>query len=210
MLVGYHSDTIGYGVLDIPKTNRSWILLEWEVKVLKRPKYGDILEAKTWARNCTKIFTYRDFEIYNQNNEKCVLATSKWTWIDAKAGKIARIDSDIDEKYGAEKMHVFDEEDVEKIEEPNEFLGNTQYTVKRRDIDINNHMHNLYYLDVAEEALPEDIYLKRPFNNLRITYKRGIKLGETVNCKYGIKDNKQIIRIEDDSGKEKAIIAMWD
>ena len=210
MLAGYHSDTIGYGVLDIPKTNRSWILLEWEVKVLNRPKYGDILEAKTWARNCTKIFTYRDFEIYNQNNEKCVLATSKWTWIDAKAGKIARIDSDIDEKYGAEKMHVFDEEDVEKIEEPNEFLGNTQYTVKRRDIDINNHMHNLYYLDVAEEALPEDIYLKRPFNNLRITYKRGIKLGETVNCKYGIKDNKQIIRIEDDSGKEKAIIAMWD
>ena len=210
MLAGYHSDTIGYGVLDIPKTNRSWILLEWKVKVLNRPKYGDILEAKTWARNCTKIFTYRDFEIYNQNNEKCVLATSKWTWVDAKTGKMARIDSDIDEKYGAEKMHVFDCEDIEKVEEPDNFLSEVEYIVKRRDIDINNHMHNLYYLDVAEEALPEEIYFKRPFNNFRITYKRGIKLGETVNCKYGIKENKQIVKIEDNTGKEKAIISMWD
>ena len=107
-------------------------------------------------------------------------------------------------------MHVFDCEDIEKVEEPDNFLSEVEYIVKRRDIDINNHMHNLYYLDVAEEALPEEIYFKRPFNNFRITYKRGIKLGETVNCKYGIKDNKQIVKIEDNTGKEKAIISMWD
>ena len=34
------------------------------------------------------------------------------------------------------------------------------YTVLRRDIDINNHMHNLNYLDMAYDILPEDISKK--------------------------------------------------
>ncbi len=48
----------------------------------------------------------------------------------------------------------------------------------RKDIDINKHMHNLYYLDLAYEALPDEIYNKRPFDYVRITYKKEIKLGE--------------------------------
>lgn len=173
---GYHSDLIGYGTLDIPKTKRSWILLEWQLEVIKRPKYGEKLIAKTWARKCSKFFTYRDFEIYNENGEKCIIGTSKWTWIDTSTGKMAKIEEDIDVKYGAEENHVFPEEDILKIYEPKEYTDSKTYTVIRRDIDINNHMHNIYYLDLAEEALPASIYNLKPYNNLRITYKKGIKL----------------------------------
>ena len=207
---GYHSDIIGYGVLDIPNTNRSWVLLEWQLQVIKRPKYGEKLKAKTWARKCSKFFTHRDFEIYNEKNEKCIIGTSKWTWVDCVTGKMAKIDSNIDVKYGAEEKHVFPEEEIEKIEEPMEYINIKTYTVAKRDIDINNHMHNIYYLDLAEEALPEDVYNLKPYNNLRITYKRGIKLGETVSIKYGKIDEKHIIRIENEEGKESAVVAMWN
>lgn len=180
---GYHSDLIGYGTLDIPKTNRSWVLLEWQLQVINRPRYGEKLEVKTWARKCSKFFTYRDFEIYNENNEKCIIGTSKWTWVDAKTGKMEKIDSNIDEKYGAEEIYVFPEEEISKINEPKDYTISKTYTVERRDIDINNHMHNIYYLDLAEEAMPEDVYNLKPYNNLRITYKRGIKLRRDSNLK---------------------------
>lgn len=207
---GYHSDIIGYGTLDIPTTNRSWVLLEWQLKVMKRPKYGEKLEAKTWARNCSKFFTHRDFEIYNENNEKCIIGTSKWTWVEVSTGKMAKMENDIDLKYGAEENHVFPETEIEKIEEPENYINEITYTVLRRDIDINNHMHNIYYLDLAEEALPQDIYLEKPYDNIRISYKRGIKIGETVKLKYGIKERKHIVRIENSEGKESALIAMWN
>ena len=45
---GEHSNLAGYGILDIERTKLSWILLDWKVKVLKRPLYADELEVKTF------------------------------------------------------------------------------------------------------------------------------------------------------------------
>ena len=59
----YHSDIAGYGSNDIPIKKLSWILLDWKLKVINRPTYGETLEIHTWARVANKFFTYRDFEI---------------------------------------------------------------------------------------------------------------------------------------------------
>ena len=39
-VASYHSDLVGYGANDIGKTILSWILLDWKLEVLNRPKYG--------------------------------------------------------------------------------------------------------------------------------------------------------------------------
>jgi len=36
----HHSDIAGYGPNDIKRTGVTWVLLDWKVQVLKRPKYG--------------------------------------------------------------------------------------------------------------------------------------------------------------------------
>ena len=35
---GIHSNIVGYGLLDIPVKKRSWILINWKVKIFKRPR----------------------------------------------------------------------------------------------------------------------------------------------------------------------------
>mgnify|MGYP003311595577 CR=1 FL=1 len=62
-------------------------------------------------------------------------------------------------------------------------------------------MHNLNYIELANEALPEDVYKGALFNDVRIAYKKEIKLGETVKCKYTFEDNKHIVVVksEDDT-----------
>ena len=37
----YHSDSIGGGIKSVETTGRTWIVLDWRVKVLKRVKYGE-------------------------------------------------------------------------------------------------------------------------------------------------------------------------
>lgn len=84
------------------------------------------------------------------------------------------------------------------------------YKVQRRDIDVIGHMHNLYYLDLAYETLPDAVYSKRPFDNIRVMYKKEIKFGETVRCKYSQENNKNIVVIESVDGKIlHAIIKIW-
>ena len=199
----YHSDKVGYGVNDINKTKLAWVLLEWKLQVLNRPKYGQILTVNTWGKGMNKFFTCRDYEIYDEENNLCAIATSKWALINLENTKMERLTEEIVNIYKPEEKSVFKNEKLDKIKMPTTFSSQIEYRVCRKDIDINQHMHNLYYLDLAYEAIPEEVYNQRPFDNIRISYKKEIKLGDNLNCKYAKQDNKHIIVIE---SKEKGIL----
>ena len=68
-------------------------------------------------------------------------------------------------------------------------------------IDINKHLHNIYYLDIAKEALPEEIAFGNELNNFEIMYKKEIKLGEIVKALYSFEDGYHYVTIksEDES-----------
>ena len=205
----FHSDVAGYGAEYTGKTGIAWVLLGWKLKVLKRPQYGQELEIHTWAKLGSKVATFRDFEIYDNNQNLCAIATSKWTMVDIRKGKITKIDDEVINAYKVESKNVFQKLELEKLKIPSNFDYKTEYTVKRKDIDINGHMHNLYYLDLAYEALPEEIYEKRPFDNVNIQYKKEIKLGEKVICKYAKVENKYNVTIfSEDEKNVHAIVEL--
>lgn len=197
-----HSDLVGYGVLDIEKTKASWILLEWKVQVIKRPLYGENLKIQTWGRYFQKAYTYRDFKILDEQGNICVIATSKWALINIETHGILRLTEEMKDLYKPEEISVFEEETLPKLNIPKEFSNTIKYTVGRKDIDLNNHMHNTYYLNLAYEALPASVYENRPYNSFRITYKKEICLNDKITCSYSFEDNKHIIVI---STKEKNI-----
>ena len=203
----YHSDLAGYGINNIPEKKVVWILLGWKLKVIKRPKYGQVLYIHTWSRGIEKFYAFRDFEVYDEENNLCAIATSKWLLVDSKTEKIARVEPEIADRYQSEVGKcVFKEEKIKKLKEPKEYISEMTYTTRRRDIDVIGHMHNLYYLYLAYEALPEEEYNKRPFNHVRIQYKNQIKLGETAKCKYAKENGENIVVIK--SEDEKTLHAM--
>ena len=204
---GIHSNIAGYGILDIPQTKLSWVLLDWKLKIIRRPKYSEKIKIKTWSKNAIKFYTYRDFEVYDENGQVIAIATSKWVLLDIDKGKIVKISDEVLNKYEPElEKSVFDISEIEKLQEPENYISEVEYTVKKSDIDVNNHMHNLNYLELANEALPEDVYNEQELNNVRINYKKEIKLGETVKCKYSFENNTHIIVIK--SKDEKVIHAI--
>jgi len=197
---GLHSDIAGYGLKEIEKTRLSWVLLNWKVKVLKRLKYGDLVKVKTWSRGAVRACTFRDFQLYNEDGELCVIGTSKWTLIHLEKG-LVRLTDEILEKYSAENKCVFEDYGYKKLIEPTEYSNIYNYTVLRRDIDINNHMHNLYYLDLAYEALPKEIYENYTFDNIEIMYKNGAKLYENLKCFYSMQGNEHFVTIKSEDEK---------
>ena len=205
----YHSDMAGYGPNDIEKTGVSWVLLDWKLQVLKRPKYGQTLNVNTWGRTMKRSYTYRDFEMYDEQNNLCVIGTSKWVLVNSDTGKITRISEEILKKYQIEEKSVFNIEELDKLNIPETYSSEMNYQVCRRDIDLNGHMHNLYYLDLAYEALPQDIYEKRPFDSVRIQYKKEVKLGDIIKCRYTFEAGNHIITIcSEDETKVHAIIIL--
>ena len=213
----HHSDMVHDGVNEIKEKGLAWVIMDWKVKVLIRPKYGTNLRVKTWSRENNiqdrKISTYRDFEIYDEEDRLLVIATSKWVVINISTGRLANIDREIQERYMPESKSVFDAWDIEKSLPAckSTYENEYEYVVQRNDVDFNLHMHNIYYMNLAYNTLPEDVYSKRPFNNFKITYKREIKLGETVKCKYNLENGvHKIIVYNAEQTKVHSIIELYN
>ena len=204
---GIHSNKAGYGIFEIEETHLSWVLLGWRLQVIRRPKYSEKIKIKTWSKGVVKFYTYRDFEVYDEQGNLLIRASSKWVLLDIEKGKIVRIESELMNKYEPEtNKAVFEMDEFDKVSEPEEYQHETEYTVRRADIDVNNHMHNLNYIELANEALPEAVYRGALFNDVRITYKKEIKLGDTVKCKYAYKEDKHIVVVK--SQDEKVLHAI--
>lgn len=198
-VAGLHSEIAGSGITDMNHTRKSWILLSWKIKINKRPLVNDTLTIKTWSKMIDKFYAYRDFEVRNQYNEMVAIATSKWVFIDIDRGRIVKVPEDVKEKYKPEpNFSVFEEIELEKLSEPAKYLSSVNFKITRNMIDINKHLHNIYYIDIAKEALPEEVALSSELNNFEVMYKKEIKLGETVKALYSFENDYHYVVIKNE------------
>ena len=201
-----HSASVGYGVFEIETKKRVWMLLDWKIKIIKRPIYNDEIKAETWSRKIERLYAYRDFQLKDKEGNIIAIGTSRWIFVDTDRRRPVRLTEDIANLYESEfDKNVFEEE-MEDIK-CEDYLFKKEYYIQRRDIDLNEHMHNLSYLDMAYEILPEDIYKNKIFDNVRIIYKKEIIYGERVECYYTEENNKYIITAKSED-KVNAIIEL--
>ena len=202
-IAGRHSSYVHFTFTDISKYNLTWVLLNWKLKVLKRIGGEENIRIQTWGRLVTKIFVLRDFKVFNEKGELCAIATSKWCLVDTTKGKIAKMPDNLQEIYGGfHDESVFGITDVPKLAQPTSTpIAADTYKIRRFDLDLNKHVHNLNYLNIAYELLPEDVYDGEELNNVEILYKRELKYGDIVKS-YLYKDNDVytvVLKSQDDS-----------
>ena len=203
-----HGDYVGLGMNDLNKSGLTWMILDWEIEMNRRPSYGDIIEVHTWSKCTNKCYSYRDYEIY-VDGEKYGIATSKWLMVDINRGRPARIDEEYIAQYKPEPdKSTFDISDIDKLQEQEEYERECKCVIRRSDIDINGHVHNLNYMDIIEELLSDE-ERKTDFKDIRITYKKEIKFGDEVKCFCHKSDNKYYFIIKSNEDKNiNAIIEM--
>ena len=193
-----HSDSLGYGLTDTQEMNLSWVISNWKLKIISRPKCGTNILIKTWARSLVRFYSYRDFEVYDQSGSLIAIATSKWILLDTKNKCITRIPDYMVEAYSPTDICVFNEPFDEK---PSGKLSDIcyEYTIQRRDIDTNHHVNNLYYLDFAIDTLPEDVYESLYYDNIEVLYKKQILYKDKIKCFYSYENGKHIVTIMNES-----------
>ena len=208
-----HSDKAGFGIREIPTTHLSWVQLNWRVHIIRRLKYGEEITIRTWARDCSRAITLRDFEVLDNEGKTVCIATTRWTLTNIDTQSITKITEDIIREYDPETYTIMPDFEFKKLKEPENFTNEYVYTTQRRDIDVNKHVHNLNYLDFAYEALPEEIYeetLSNDFNNIEIMYKNAVRFGDTSKCLYSFSDGIHTVVIKNANNNTlNAIVKLW-
>ena len=170
-----HSSFAHYGLNDIPSTHLAWLVMNWKAKIISNlPSWNEKVHVVSWSRHEDKIYAYRDYEVFDQNENLIVKGTSKWVLVDVNTQHLHKLTDEIADAFIPETKHVFDAP-LEKLKEPAESTSTFNYTVLRRDIDTNGHMNNNNYLQLALEAIPEN-NLSLPINTVEVMYKHPAKL----------------------------------
>lgn len=204
-----HSDKAGNNVLKGSVDGLAWILTDWLVKLDELPNYGEKVKAHTWCHTGSSPFGIaRDFELY-ADNKICGKGTTRWVLFDLNQNRPTKVPQELIDRYGAENESVFQEAKLPKLSEPEIFSNEVEINTRRVDIDFNNHVHNLVYVDYAMEVLPKEVFEKQEFKNIRITYKTAVKEGEKLIAKYSSVDEKHVVCIYGSDHTLKTLISLW-
>lgn len=184
-----HSESVGDGVRSARERGSGWVLTEWRLSCEKPVDTAEPLNAVTWSeKSASSIASHRHYGVYNAEGELCFRGTSKWVLFDIASQKIVRIPQELIGLYNGETGSIFEDNGGKRLREPKEYESEREVALRRSDIDFNLHVHNLRSLDFAMEALPQEVYDRADFAEIRITYKQQIKEGDELVCKYTHED----------------------
>ena len=174
----------------------SWVVLGWKMQVLKRPQMFSTLRAVTWVRDHSRVRAGRDYIIYDENGDIVVKATAEWVAQDMSSGFFMRMTPELLEPFGPEPENInfpgLSFPAIRKIEVDVDLQQEME--IDRMMFDYNGHVHNSIYVNLAEQILPEELYLHR-FNDVEIIYKLEITSGDKVLLEYTEQENRHMIVI---------------
>ncbi|MFI3289571.1 MAG: 5-formyltetrahydrofolate cyclo-ligase [Rikenellaceae bacterium] len=160
------ANTLGCGVERLISMGLTWVLSRFSIDIYKMPSSIENMIIETWIEDCKRIATTRNFIITDQNGERLALATSQWCMIDIKARRPVDLTTpDIDYTRYIQPRNI-DIERPRKIPQLDSFDGevSTSYhTANRLDIDINNHVNTMRYIEMMLSMVE-----KKEYSNLRV------------------------------------------
>lgn len=175
----FHSDSLGVGIENLRKNNYGWMLNRWRVKFFKYPRVRDKIIIETWNSGFNKFYATREFIIYDENLNEIVRATTQWIFLDITTKRPKRVPQEFSEVYGLETekmLHDFYDFNPEFITETN-----LDFNVRKSDIDYNNHVNNVKYLNWMDEVIPVSVDNNYRLDELDIQYKKEVKLGGLIS-----------------------------
>lgn len=204
-----HSDSVCDGAIGRDRAGKAWILTDWQVEIYRRPRYCIPLQIQTWQRAARATFAlFREYLVSDGQPGYAARAVSRLVLMDMESQRIIRPGDALVQLYTPEDQRVFEDPGVEKLREPDRYAQQICLSLRRSDIDYNEHVHNLCYLDFALEALPLSVYQRQAdFHKLRIVYKSPVKAGTTLVCRYAAGAQGHTVGIYGADGSLRTLVA---
>lgn len=173
------AESLGFGPSFVFKNNYAWVVLKYHIELYKEIRDFASITLKTEPRGISKLYAFRDFEIYSPEGECVGKVVSTWALIDMESRRMLPM-----QKVLAEFMLPFEKRDGDleynKIEHPDELMYQKVFDVRFDDIDVNRHANNSNYIVWALETLPQDFRLTHTPNVIDIKYRKEVSLGDKV------------------------------
>jgi acyl-ACP thioesterase len=173
-----HAEDLGVGRDALAAARQGWILSRMSVAVDKRPKWGEVLTARTWPRGADRLFAMRDYGIWS-GDRALVRGRGSWIVLDLDRRRPLRVQPIIENFPKNEGRDALpDSPPGLGAKENLEKAGERQAAYS--DVDYNGHVNNARYIPWIQDTAGAEILEKADRIRLDINYLGEILYGETV------------------------------
>jgi medium-chain acyl-[acyl-carrier-protein] hydrolase len=171
---------LGFDTETLMQRGLTWVLSRLQLRITSVPKGRQGLEVETWPSAIESRFAHRDFRLrLPGSQEYFAIASSAWLLLDVNKMRPVTVGTHLPDKMVLHRPRMVTEPfpTLEPVGEP---AVVTEFRVRRSDLDINNHVNNVHYVEWLAEAVPESLWRESDVCALDIEYKRAVKFGDVV------------------------------
>lgn len=173
---------------DLATDNLTWVLLRKEVHIERFPELQEELRIVTYPSGFERVLAYRDFKVFDKNDQLIATAASTWTLMNTIERKIVRIPQRFYDMNTPEDEKILERANV-RIHEAEQFSENSEYKVKYSDLDWNGHVNNISLIRLMMDNLPFDHYNSKKLKSILIHIKAESLFGDNLIIKQSINEN---------------------
>ena len=176
-----HTEQLGMGRDKTLDKGILWVLLMQRAEIARMPEYDEQIVLKTWPGKTMHLLFPRYAAVETASGEPLLKVSALWTLVDAETRKVV-----FPEKYGVEIEGVTTGGEIQMPGSVKKAACDhgQDFTVPFSFVDINGHMNNTRYFDLADDCIgaAESGAL---LTEIAAEYQNEARLGETLHLNWG-------------------------
>lgn len=176
-----HTEELGMGRDKTLDKGILWMVGLQRAEIRRMPVYDEQIVLKSWPGKTMHLFFPRYYQLETAAGEPLLKASALWTLVDEKTRKVV-----FPEKYGVVIEGEVTGEEISLPASPRKLETDRAepFRVPYSYVDLNGHMNNTRYFDLAEDCIPASRN-GRPLRLVQTEYVSEARIGDELLVRWG-------------------------
>lgn len=162
------------------KRNLSWVLLKIHLVVDEYPEGRQDIVVETWPSGLESRYAHRDFLIHLPGRREPVArGASTWVLLDVARNRPSVVASILGDRHVVSRPRALDQP-CPPLAAAGDLVRTLDVPVRLADLDINDHVNNLHYVEWIVESVPEAMWRVTTPAEVQVEFKRAIRYGQSA------------------------------
>lgn len=193
----------GFGMDYMHARGLAWVTSRIAIEMKEYPREYETISIETWVEDCSSIFSTRNFLIYNNKKEVIGQASTLWSMIDFNTRKMVDLlkTTDLANHVVTTHNELFTMNKPKRVDYKGEDEPTYTHKVVVSDIDMNQHVNSMKYLQWAIDTLSLDEIMNKKISRLDINYLREALYNQNITIYNNTKEASKFFELRNESGQ---------
>lgn len=193
----------GFGMDYMHANGLAWVTSRIAIEMKKYPHEYETISIETWVEDCSSIFSTRNFLIYNDKKEVIGQASTLWSMIDFKTRKMVDLLKTTNLANHVITTHnkLFTMNKPKRVDYRGEDAPTYIHKVVVSDIDMNQHVNSMKYLQWAIDTLSLNEIMNKKINRLDINYLKEALYNQNIAIYNSTNETSKCFELRNELGQ---------